>query len=129
MRVKQVCRSVVSAAMLVGGIAVSPAQAVATSEVGALMHIRGLIATADHDYHGHRLAALKAIEDACRSLGVAISGDGHDRTLQGNSDAMLRQAGREIANLQPVAAANHQARVLEDLDRASKRIEKALAVK
>lgn len=48
--------------------------------------------SADHDYHGHRVRAMRQIENAARLLGANVHGDGHDREKQGLSDEHLRQA-------------------------------------
>ena len=47
---------------------------------------------ADHDYKGHRVAAMKQIEAAAKLLGVDVRGDGKGHEPQGVSDTQLRTA-------------------------------------
>ena len=47
---------------------------------------------ADHDYKGHRIAAMKQVEAAARILHVKVRGDGKGHEKQGISDAQLRTA-------------------------------------
>jgi len=50
------------------------------------------LAQADHDYKGHRAAAMKHIEAAGKPLGVNVRGDGRGHEHQGVSDEQLRIA-------------------------------------
>jgi hypothetical protein len=47
---------------------------------------------ADHDYKGHRVAAMKQIEAAAKLLGVNVRGEGRGHEKQVVSDAQLRTA-------------------------------------
>jgi hypothetical protein len=47
---------------------------------------------ADHDYKGHRVAAMKHIEAAGKLLGVTIGGGGKGHEKQAVSDEQLRAA-------------------------------------
>ena len=47
---------------------------------------------ADHDYKGHRVAAMKQIEAAGKLLGVTVGGGGKGHEKQGVSDEQLRTA-------------------------------------
>ena len=120
-------RAVVAAGA--GLLAAPAARAGATNEVGALTHIHALLMAADHDYKGHKQAALNAIDDACKAMNLNIHSNAHGHELQGDSDKMLRQAGLEVESLLPVAQENTQERVVKDLHKATEQIQKALEVK
>ncbi|HWF18500.1 MAG TPA: hypothetical protein VG754_04505, partial [Verrucomicrobiae bacterium] len=47
---------------------------------------------ADHDYKGHRIDAMKQIEEAAKVEGVNLRGDGRGHEKQGVSDEQLRVA-------------------------------------
>jgi hypothetical protein len=51
-----------------------------------------LLSTADHDYKGHRVRAMRCIKAAARELGVTLSGGGKGGENQGTSDSQLRSA-------------------------------------
>jgi hypothetical protein len=65
------------------------------------------LSRADHDYKGHRMAAMKQVEEAGKVLGINVHGDGRARENQGTSDDQLRSAqdllGQAAGNLQGVA--------------------------
>ena len=52
----------------------------------------GTLEQADHDYKGHRLAAMKQIEAAAALLNVNLKGDGKGHEKQVVSDEQLRSA-------------------------------------
>ena len=47
---------------------------------------------ADHDYHGHRIAAMRQIEKAAKKMHITLRGDGRGHEKQGTSDEHLRKA-------------------------------------
>ena len=57
--------------------------------IGLLDQAYGLLSSADHDYKGHRMHAIKA---AARELGATLSGEGKGGESQGTSDSQLRSA-------------------------------------
>ena len=59
---------------------------------GLLVQAYTTLEQADHDYKGHRKAAMKQIEAAAKLLGVKVRGDGKGHEKQGVSDAQLRTA-------------------------------------
>ena len=61
-------------------------------EAGLLRAAYATLATADHDYKGHRIAAMKQIQKAAKHLGVELKGDGRGHEPQQASDAALRSA-------------------------------------
>jgi hypothetical protein len=56
---------------------------------GLLVQAYTTLGQADHDYKGHRVAAMKQIEAAAKLLGVNVRGDGKGHEKQGVSDAQL----------------------------------------
>jgi hypothetical protein len=60
--------------------------------VNLLSQAYGELSLADHDYKGHRIAAMRQVRDAARLLGVKLGGDGRVREKQGISDDHLRNA-------------------------------------
>jgi hypothetical protein len=63
-----------------------------SAEAGLLREAYVSLATADHDYKGHRALAMKEIEAAAKALGVNLHGDGKVREAQAVSDDHLRYA-------------------------------------
>jgi hypothetical protein len=59
---------------------------------GLLVRAYTTLEQADHDYKGHRKAAMKQIEAAAKLLGVKVRGDGKGHEKQGVSDVQLRTA-------------------------------------
>ena len=70
----------------------TPVQAPAGNPVPVLRTAYITLATADHDYKGHRVKAMKAIEAACTLLGSNIAGEVKSHEPQPISDAQLREA-------------------------------------
>jgi hypothetical protein len=56
---------------------------------------------ADHDYKGHRIAAMKQIESAAKLLGVKVHGDGKGHEKQAVSDEQLRAAQSLLQQARP----------------------------
>jgi hypothetical protein len=92
---------------------------------GLLSQAYATLAQADHDYKGHRVAAMKQIEAAAKALGVNIRGDGKGHEAQGVSDAQLRTA----QGLLEQARAGLTGKPLKHLDRAIEQISIALTIK
>jgi hypothetical protein len=61
-------------------------------EVGLLDQAYGLLSHADHDYKGHRMHAMHAIEAAAKELGQTLGGHGKGDEKQTASDSQLRNA-------------------------------------
>lgn len=59
---------------------------------GLLVQAYTTLEQADHDYKGHRVAAMKQIEAAARLLGANVHGNSKVHEKQGVSDAQLRTA-------------------------------------
>jgi hypothetical protein len=99
-----------------------------SSEVGYLQQVYATLATADHDYKGHRVKAMKAIETACKLLGSGIGGDGKGHEKQALSDAQLREAIGMLQNASGIVAAQGQKKVLTHIDTAIKELNIALTI-
>ena len=92
---------------------------------GLLSQAYATLAQADHDYKGHRVAAMKQIEAAGKALGVNIRGDGKGHEPQGVSDAQLRAA----QGLLEQARAGLTGKPLKHINRALDQISIALTIK
>jgi len=85
----------------------------------------GELASADHDYKGHRAAAMKKIEEAGKALRVNLRGDGKQHEKQGVSDEHLRAA----QNLLNEAASGLSGKALKRVLAAEKDLSVALSIK
>jgi hypothetical protein len=105
-----------------------PLLRVQSSEVATLRQAYGILAVADHDYKGHRVKAMKAIEAACKLLGTDISGDGKGKEKQAISDDQLKQV---LSTVQQVAASigPTQPKVAAHLNVAVQQLTTALSIK
>lgn len=99
------------------------------AEVATLRQAYGVLSVADHDYKGHRIHAMRAIEAACKLLGTDISGDGRNREKQAVSDAQLRTALAQVSGVRATAAADNQPRVLQHLNTAINELKIALSIR
>jgi hypothetical protein len=89
-----------------------------------------ILAVADHDYKGHRVKAMKAIEAACKLLGTDISGQGRGHEQQPISDEQLRQVLATIEQVRgSLAVAGTQPKVVKHLDVAISQLTTALSIK
>lgn len=80
---------------------------------------------ADHDYKGHRAAAMKQIEAAGKLVGVNVRGDGKGHEKQGVSDAQLRTA----ESLLNQAKSGLSGKALAHVNHALKQLSIALSIK
>jgi len=85
----------------------------------------GNLAEADHDYKGHRAAAMKQIEAAAKLLGENLRGEGKAHEKQGVSDDHLRQA----ANLLSQAKGGVSGKALMHIEKAENDLSVALSIK
>jgi hypothetical protein len=83
----------------------------------------------DHDYHGHRILAMRQTADAARILGEVLDGDGHDREAQGSSDGELREADDFLKRAQSLASSDHRPRVAEHIAAAERELSIALGLR
>jgi hypothetical protein len=80
---------------------------------------------ADHDYKGHRVAAMKQIEAAGKLVGVTIGGGGKGHEKQWVSDEQLRTA----KGLLEQARSGLSGKPLKHINRAIKDLDIALSIK
>jgi len=80
---------------------------------------------ADHDYKGHRVAAMKQVEAAGKALGLNLRGQGKGHEKQGISDEQLRTA----QTLLEEARAELSGKPLKHVNRALSQINTALKIK
>ena len=108
----------------------TPIQAPAASPVSLLRSAYITLATADHDYKGHRVKAMKAIEAACTLLGTDITGEGKGREPQPISDTQLREALNQVQQaIGLVPTGKSQKKIVTHLDKAISELTTALTIK
>jgi hypothetical protein len=103
----------------------SGAKLVAAPSGALLVQAYTSLEQADHDYKGHRIAAMRQIEAAGRLVGVNVRGDGRGHEKQGVSDAQLRNA----EGLLQQAQAGLNGKALKHVERAEEQISSALRIK
>ena len=84
-----------------------------------------ILASADHDYKSHRLAAMHSIEAAGRELGFDVHGDGKAHEAQPLSDKQLSTA----QGLLEQARAGLAGKPLQHINHAIKQLSTALKIK
>lgn len=90
-----------------------------------LLQAYATLEMADHDYKGHRVAAMKQIEAAGKLVGVNVRGDGKGHEKQGVSDAQLRTAENLLIQAKPGLSG----KALSHVNRALKQLSIALSIK
>jgi len=100
-------------------------KALAASSGDLLVQAYTTLQAADHDYKGHRVAAMKQIEAAAAILGVSIKGDGKGHEKQVVSDTQLKTA----QGLLEQARSGLSGKALKHVDNAIKQISTALSIK
>jgi len=106
-----------------------PPPAVVTTAPNAtdlLTQAYAALAAADHDYDGHRVAAMKSVEAAAKELGVSIKGNGPGHERQRTSDEQVRAAQ---GLLQQASTAGLPPKVQKHIEKAIEHINAALGVK
>lgn len=115
-------RFLLGAYLVCAFLAVCPRiQAQPSGSVGALREAYFTLAAADHDYKGHRAAAMKQIEQAVKALGGDVKGEGKGHEKQGESDAQLRAAQNLLQQASPGltgAPAKHVSQALKQISMA-----------
>jgi len=101
----------------------------ATPEVQQLRDAYHILEVANHDYKGHRKAAMREIDRACKLMGVEPRGDGAGKEPQGTSDSQLRAAQSMLQSARTIASSEHLAQVVGHIDGAIREISVALHVK
>jgi hypothetical protein len=94
-----------------------------------LVHAYVLLKKADHDYDGHRVAAMKEIESAGKELGLKLEGDDTDKERQWKSDERVTEARRLVLIAHVKLETKDRERVEDRLVKAIKELNAALKVK
>jgi hypothetical protein len=118
------CSTLIATILLAFGLT-TRVQAQSGSALMLLDDAYATLAQADHDYKGHRVAAMKQIEAAVKELGGKISGHGKGHEPQGTSDAQLRAA----QGLLQQASGGLSGKTLKHVTAASKQLTTALAIR
>lgn len=100
-----------------------------SAEADLLRHAYRILATGDHDYNGHRVRAMHAVEAAGKLLDMDLAGDLKDRTPQALSDDKLWEAQGLINQVLGAAEVKDQKRVVRHLNEAVKQINIALNIR
>jgi hypothetical protein len=94
-----------------------------------LAHAYRLLKSADHDYDGHREAAMKEVQVAGDKLGLKLEGEGVERERQWKSDRRLSEARKLLRDARDKLEDRGRDRVAESVEKAIKEIDVALKVK
>jgi hypothetical protein len=97
-----------------------------SAEAGMMHRAYRILASGDHDYHGHRAAAMSQIHKAADLLGVDLTGDDKDREKQVLSDDRLREARGLLQNVLGAAEVKSQKHISHHIEDAIKEIDIAL---
>lgn len=100
-----------------------------SAEAKMLHDAYAILATGDHDYKGHRVRAMRAVERGAKLLGMDLAGDLKDKTPQPLSDEKLRQAQGLITQVLGAAEVKNQKRVVKNLTEALNQISTALTIR
>ena len=99
------------------------------AEAQLLRNAYRTLATGDHDYRGHRVKAMHAVEAAAKLLGMDLAGDLRDRTPQPISDEKLREAQNQISQVLGAAEVKGQKHIVKHLNAAIQQINLALSIR
>jgi hypothetical protein len=94
-----------------------------------LVHAYRLLQTANHDYAGHRVAAMSEVQAATRELGLEVKGDIESHEREWKSDQQLTEARRLLRDSRDKLEKRDRERTAEHVDRAMKEIDAALIAK
>jgi len=94
-----------------------------------LVHAHRLLKLANHDYAGHREAAMKELEAAGKALGLKLGGDASEHERQIKSDEKLAEARRLLREARDKLERQDRDRVAARVDKAIEEIDTALRVK
>jgi hypothetical protein len=99
-----------------------------SAEAAKLHRAYRILAFGDHDYKGHRVAAMKQVKKAADLLGVDLSGDDRDRVSQVLSDTELREARGLLVDILGSAEVKDQKKISAHIEGAIKQIDVALSI-
>jgi hypothetical protein len=97
-----------------------------SEEAGMMHRAYRILASGDHDYHGHRVEALNQIHKAADLLGVDLKGDDKDHEKQFLSDDRLREARDLLHHVLDAAEVKSQDRISHHIELAIREIDLAL---
>ena len=97
-----------------------------SAEAGMMHRAYRILASGDHDYHGHRVAAMHEIHKAAELLGVDLAGDDRDHERQFLSDDRLREARGLLKNVLGASEIKGQERISRHIELAIREIDGAL---
>jgi hypothetical protein len=128
--------------LLVGGAGAKNPEAAKTApspfaaEVGELHKVKALLEKADHDYKGHRAAAVKELTAAIHDLAAGAHQHPHANPGKGNketqalSDAQLKEAVEQLRTVhKQLSAAGAPATAAAAVERAIKELHRALEIR
>lgn len=98
-----------------------------SAEAGMMHRAYRILASGDHDYHGHRLAAMEQIKKAADLLGVDLHGDEGTHDRQFLSDDRLREARGLLKHVLNASEVKSQDRIAHHVQAAIDEIDHALA--
>jgi len=100
-----------------------------SAEAGMLHRAYRILATGDHDYKGHRVKAMHAVEAAAKLLGLDLSGDAKDKQSQVLSDDKMREAEGLLENVLGNAEVKGQPHVSKHITEAINQINTGLRIR
>jgi hypothetical protein len=100
-----------------------------TGDVQTLTQAYSTLASADHDYQGHRIKAMAAIRKAARLMGQKIAGDGKAKEQQAVSDTQLRGVQTMLQKVRGSVSGRNQQRVVQHINEAMHHLTVALSIK
>jgi hypothetical protein len=100
-----------------------------TGDVQTLTQAYSTLASADHDYQGHRIKAMGAIRKAARLMGQKIAGDGKAKEQQAVSDTQLRGVQTMLQKVRGSVSGRNQQRVVQHINEAMHHLTIALSIK
>jgi hypothetical protein len=102
---------------------------VATGDVQTLTQAYSTLASADHDYQGHRIKAMHAIRKAARLMGSKMAGDGKTKESQTLSDSQLRSVQGMLTQVRGSVGGRKQQQVVQHINEALQHVSIALKIK
>jgi hypothetical protein len=103
--------------------------AATTGDVQSLTQAYSTLASADHDYQGHRVKAMEAIKKAAKLMGQKITGEGKVKEPQALSDAQLRGVQSTLQKVKSSVGGRRQQRVVQHINDALQHLSVALSIK
>jgi hypothetical protein len=99
-----------------------------SAEAGMMHRAYRILAYGDHDYKGHRVAAMNQVKKAADLLHLDLSGDDRDKERQVLSDDQLRTARDLLTHVLDNSEVKGQDRIAKHIHNAIKEIDTALSI-